>query len=466
MQFGQVTAMGGSMSKRQRTSGGTYATMACRGGPFGTPLMRWVSRMFPDSTGPGGILDIFTPYHVGQKQKYAESSDASMGSDSDESENSPEVQGILGEALRSSKRLATMMFMKEFQARGSGGEQAGDRAEVERSLELSANCLAGMLGIPLPYPAELIGDVGVGYRDSSLTNNLSDSPSSFSIPAPTHESFLMAPITTSEIECRHVLHPHNPPSRFINSTVPSIPQKLGRIVKKLSRTMEDRPMWEDSSTVGGSVHQDDPVDSHMDEVLGTGTQEEWFLANPLLTPPLSPQNDMSSELEYVQSNSLSPAIPSPLLYYSESPPPCLEINQSAGESEGPSPMAELQSPWPRQAILSAAPTALVEMVYRCLNYLASSAISPEYSARPVDQLLTQFFETSTIPVRSRFDLYLALRQKTAPELQKLLSQLSFTNPTVESSQNFEESIPEVTTYEKGNSGEIGYYNIPHPIVDN
>jgi hypothetical protein len=28
MQFGQVTAMGGSMPKRQRTSGGTYATMA------------------------------------------------------------------------------------------------------------------------------------------------------------------------------------------------------------------------------------------------------------------------------------------------------------------------------------------------------------------------------------------------------------------------------------------------------
>jgi hypothetical protein len=68
-------------------------------------------------------------------------------------------------------------------------------------------------------------------------------------------------------------------------------------------------MWENSSTVGGSVHQDDPVDSHMDEVLGTGTQEESFLANPLLTPPLSPQNDMSSELEYVQSNSLShPAV--------------------------------------------------------------------------------------------------------------------------------------------------------------
>jgi hypothetical protein len=111
-----------------------------------------------------------------------------MGSDSDESENSPGVQGILGEALRSSKRLATMMSMREFQARESGGEQAGNQAEVERSLELSANCLAGMLGIPLPYPAELIGDVGVGSRDPSLTNDLSDSPSPISIPAPTPES--------------------------------------------------------------------------------------------------------------------------------------------------------------------------------------------------------------------------------------------------------------------------------------
>jgi hypothetical protein len=194
-----------------------------------------------------------------------------MGSDSDESENSPGVQGILGEVLRSSKRLATMMSMKEFQAGGSGGEQAGNQAEVERSLELSANCLAGMLGIPLPYPAELIGDVGVGSRDPSLTNDLSDSPSPISIPALTPESFLMAPITTSEIKCRHVLHPHNPLSKSINSTVPSIPRRSGRIVKKLSRTMEDRPMWENSSTIGGSVYQDDPVDSHMDEVLGTGT---------------------------------------------------------------------------------------------------------------------------------------------------------------------------------------------------
>jgi hypothetical protein len=312
MQFGQVTAMGGSMPKRQRTSGGTYATMACQGGPFGTPPMHRVSRMFPDSTG-GEILDIFTPYHVGRKRKYAEFSDASMGSNSDESENSPGVQGILGEALRSSKRLATMMSMKEFQAGGSGGEQAGNQAEVEKSLELSANCLAGMLGIPLPYPAKLTGDVGVGSRDPSLTNDISDSPSSISIPAPTSESFLMAPITTSEIECRHVLHPCNPPSKSVNSTIPSIPRRLGRIVKELSRTIGDRPMWENSSTVGGSVHQDDPVDSHMDEVLGTGTQEESFLANPLLTPPLSPQNDISSELEYVQSNSLSPAIP---LHYS------------------------------------------------------------------------------------------------------------------------------------------------------
>jgi hypothetical protein len=111
--------------------------------------MHQVSKMFPDSTG-GGILDIFTPYHVGQKRKYAESSDASMESDSDKSENSLRVQGILGEALRSSKRLVTMMSMKEFQAGGSGGEQAGNQAEVERSLELSANCLAGMLGITSP----------------------------------------------------------------------------------------------------------------------------------------------------------------------------------------------------------------------------------------------------------------------------------------------------------------------------
>jgi hypothetical protein len=105
--------------------------------------------------------------------------------------------------------------------------------------------------------------------------------------------------------------------------------------------------------------------------------------------------------QYLQYESVEARIPqicsnfkTPLLYYSESLPPCLEINQSAGESEGPSSMAELQSSWPRQATLSAAPTALVEMVYWCLNYLASSAISPEYSARPVDQVLTQFFETS------------------------------------------------------------------------
>jgi hypothetical protein len=56
-----------------------------------------------------------------------------------------------------------------------------------------------MLEIPLPYPAELIGDVGLGSRNSSLINKLSDSPSPTSIPAPTPESFSIAPITTSEI---------------------------------------------------------------------------------------------------------------------------------------------------------------------------------------------------------------------------------------------------------------------------
>jgi hypothetical protein len=46
------------------------------------------------------------------------------------------------------------------------------------------------------------------------------------------------------------------------------------------------------------------------------------------------------------------------------------------------------------------------------------------------------------------------------------SQEAVTNLTVESPQNFGESIPGVTNYEKGNSGEIGYYNIPRPIVGN
>jgi hypothetical protein len=269
--------------------------------------------------------------------------------------------------------------------------------------------------------------------------------------------------------------------------------------------MKNRPMLEDPSTVHGSVPQDNPVYSPMDDAMGTKTQEKSFLTNPLLTPSLLPQNNMFSELEYVQSNSLSPTIPSQLPHSSESPLPCLEnvsvicppqtatsfvggvlhlantladpasissenllgsrdrlVNQFAGESEGPSPIAESQSSWPRQATLSVAPTAIVEIVYWHLNYLASSAISPKYLARPVDQLLTQLFETSIISVRPHFDLYLALKQKTALELQMLLGQLSFTDPAVESPQNLGDSIPGVTTYKKGNSGEIGYC----PIVDN
>jgi hypothetical protein len=60
-----------------------------------------------------------------------------MESNSDESENSPEVQNILGEALRSSKRLATLMSIKEFQASGSGYEQAKNqqRLKVLNSLQ-------------------------------------------------------------------------------------------------------------------------------------------------------------------------------------------------------------------------------------------------------------------------------------------------------------------------------------------
>lgn len=98
------------------------------------------------------------------------------------------------------------------------------------------------------------------------------------------------------------------------------------------------------------------------------------------------------------------------------------------------------------------------MVYQRLNYLASSAISPEYSARPVDQLLVQFFETSTIPVRPHFDLYLALRQKSAPELRKLLGQLYLPDLAMDPPHNSGNSISEA-------SGEIEYHNILRPIID-
>lgn len=307
--FGQTSAMGKSMPKRQ-------GTIARRGGLFGATPPHQVSRVFSDATDPVGALDIFTPHHLGQKRKFAESLDASSGSDSDESENSSGVQGILGKSLRSSKRLATLMSMREFQANRSGDEEVEDQAETGRSLGRSANHLAGL-----------------GSRNLSPITGLSGPPSPISIPAPTPESFLMAPITRTEIECRCVLHPCHPPSKSDKLPAPPIPQRSERIIrcniKELPKGMKARPM-SGSPTDSETMLQGDSEYLPMDDVLETGTQEESFLANTLLTPPFSPQHDISSELEYAQSNSLSPIIPSQIPRSPESPPPFLENVSAMG----------------------------------------------------------------------------------------------------------------------------------------
>ena len=113
--------------------------------------------------------------------------------------------------------------MKEFQACRSENEQSEDQAETERNLELSARRLAEL-----------------GSRDSSPLTESSTSPSPISIPAPTPGSFLLQPITRSELECRRVLHPRHPPSKSAKLCVPPIPRRSGRLARKNTKDPEIR----------------------------------------------------------------------------------------------------------------------------------------------------------------------------------------------------------------------------------
>ena len=438
-QTAEPTSVGKSMPEGRRTSGRgsmSHRNIARRGRPF-VSLTFQGSRIFRDPTDPDGIHDTITPHHGGCKRKFADSPGISEGSDSDESENAPGVQGILGGALRSSKRLATLLSIKEFQAGRLVDEQPEDQAEMESNLKLLASRLAES-----------------GSRDSSSLTESSKSPSPISIPAPTPASFLLKPITRSELECRHVLHPRHPPSKSVKKYVPPIPRRSGRLLRKDTKDPEIRegqpPILEMKNW------NTEQSDSDYSSVSRTGTQEESFLANPLLSPLLSSPPVVPTQL-----------LPTP----SESPPHHLE-NLEVGDMIVDQAVNQ-ESSWDEElcsssgpVTLSAASTALVELVFRRLNYLAPSAINPRYSTRPVDELLDQFFETSTLPIRPRFDLYLALRQKSAPELRKILAQLPLSEIAGDSSSESGESVSGATPQEKIFSGKINNENIPHSTVDN
>ena len=234
--------------------------------------------------------------------------------------------------------------------------------------------------------------------------------------------------------------------------------------------------------------------------MDTGNQENSLLANSLPSPPLSEE---SSDLEYVEGNSPSSiaAIQGSIIMM-DSPPPPIEtmssirstqadqssyhfgnevldfvtslanpsqaltdnfseeeemlVDRSTMGIQTPSPLMSPLLAFPVQATLSAASNALVEIVFRRLNHAAQSAVSPEFSTSPLAPLVTQFFDTSTIPAQPYHDLYLSLRQKSAPELRELLAQLSQEGPVMTPLRKPKDNAP----------GKIGYHNIPRPIADN
>jgi hypothetical protein len=219
-----------------------------------------------------------------------------------------------------------------------------------------------------------------------------------------------------------------------------------------------------------------------DTLMHSGTQEDLFLVNSSPSPTHSVQRENSPDLEYIQSSSTSSprAIQNPL-FISESPPPQIEAisdmrytqagphlvnqvidfvtclgdsslsfrnkfpeegkmmaDQSAKDSQVVSRFADSSLAYPVQATLSVASNALVEMVFHHLNHVALYGAKSRPSNSLVDQIIDQFFDTSTTPATPRPDLYLALHQKSAPQLQEIFSQLSPEN-SQETSSNLNSS---------------------------
>jgi hypothetical protein len=70
-------------------------------------------------------------------------------------------------------------------------------------------------------------------------------------------------------------------------------------------------------------------------------------------------------------------------------------DQSAKDSQVVSPFTDSSLAYPVQATLSAASNALVEMVFRHLNHVALYGAKSRPSNSLVDQIIDQFFDTST-----------------------------------------------------------------------